>query len=648
MSAATLLFSKPLRRVFATGALLVTPLAAAVVTAVTSSSPAAAAVGPAFHPATPSRAVDTRSTAFGALPLLPGESRHGRIVGYGGVPATAVAVALNITVTDPTGDGFITIHSSDVAQPVASNLNFTTGQTVANMVTTAVGADGDVVLFNGSPGAKVHVLIDVAGWYESGFHPVTPTRVLDTRNTANPLRDGEDRQLILAGTAGTAGIPATATGVVLNVTSVAPGSSGFMTVYPASTPRPTASNLNYIPGLVVPNMVVVGLGSGAVRLYGSGSDSDVIVDVSGWFDGGFHAVSPSRIVDNRSGLCGNRLGAGETRLIQVAGQGGVPANAGAVTLTITSLDPTKSTFLTAWPAGTPRPTASNLNTIGGNVPNAVAVGLGADGRIALYNEAGVVNVLVDVTGWYDGDGTVHGTTAGCQTLGLAAGQIANNPAPTAGLAGMAGLVITPARFGNSGPAVSNIQARLYELGFWVADFDGTYGAVTSQAVLAFQKWNGLARTGNLSETDAYLMTMQSYQPSGLGGGTGDRVEVDKGKQLWFLIRNNKTVLTVNTSTGSDIPYTEINQVDGGEITGDAHTPTGRFKVYRTYTDGWENGQLGQLYRPRYFSGGVAVHGAPQIPGYPASHGCVRVSTTFMDWVWATNAMPVGSEVWVHD
>jgi peptidoglycan hydrolase-like protein with peptidoglycan-binding domain len=243
---------------------------------------------------------------------------------------------------------------------------------------------------------------------------------------------------------------------------------------------------------------------------------------------------------------------------------------------------------------------------------------------------------------------VHGTTAGCQTLGQPAGKIAVNPAPDAELAGMAGNVIEPVRFGNSGPAVSNMQSRLFSLGYWVADFDGSYGQVTSQAVLAFQKYNGRPRTGNLSEADAYLLTMQSYKPTSLGGGTGDRIEVDKGRQLWFLIRGGKAVLTVNTSTGSDVPYTETNQIDGTEITGDAHTPTGRFKVYRTYSDGWENGQLGQLYRPRYFSGGVAVHGAPQIPGYPASHGCVRVSTTFMDWVWATNAMPVGSEVWVHD
>jgi peptidoglycan hydrolase-like protein with peptidoglycan-binding domain len=646
MNPASMLFRSTVRRVFAASALLLTTAGALAVPALIAAEPAAAATAQAFHPITPARAVDTRSTSFGPLPMLPGEARHGRIAGFGGVPANAVAVALNVTVTDPTSNGYIIIHSSDVARPNASNLNYTAGQTVANMVTTAIGADGDVIIFNGAASSTAHVIIDVAGWYESGFHPTVPTRVLDTRATANPLKDGEDRPLVLAGQVG---IPASATGVVLNVTAVSPGSIGYLTVYPDNGNRPTASNLNYLPGLIVPNMVVVGLGSnGAIRLYGSGSESDVLVDVAGWFDGGFHAVAPSRIVDNRAGLCGGRLGAGETRLIQVAGQAGVPATASSVTLTVTSLDPSKPTYLTAWPAGTDRPNASNLNTIGGVVPNAVTVGLGADGRIALYNDAGVVNVLVDVTGWYDGDGTVHGTTAGCQTLGQPAGKIATNPAPDAELAGMAGAVIESARFGNSGPVVSNIQARLFSLGYWVADFDGSYGQVTSQAVLAFQKYNGRPRTGNLSEADAYLLTMQSYRPTSLGGGTGDRVEVDKGRQLWFLIRGGKAVLTVNTSTGSDIPYTEVNQVDGTDISGDAHTPTGRFKVYRTYSDGWENGQLGQLYRPRYFSGGVAVHGAPSIPGYPASHGCVRVSTTFMDWVWATNSMPVGSEVWVHD
>ena len=126
------------------------------------------------------------------------------------------------------------------------------------------------------------------------------------------------------------------------------------------------------------------------------------------------------------------------------------------------------------------------------------------------------------------------------------------------------------------------------------------------------------------------------------------MEVDLTKQLLYVIRGGKTVWTVNTSTGSGAFYDEANQKDGGRVSGTAITPVGTFRVYREFTDGWEPGQLGDLYRPKYFTGGVAVHGAPRIPSVPASHGCVRVTTTFMDYVWNSNVMPMGSEVWVHD
>jgi len=107
------------------------------------------------------------------------------------------------------------------------------------------------------------------------------------------------------------------------------------------------------------------------------------------------------------------------------------------------------------------------------------------------------------------------------------------------------------------------------------------------------------------------------------------------------------VWAFNTSTGSNRDYTEVNQKTNEPITGHAITPEGTFKVYRGYSDGWEKGELGELYRPRYFSGGVAVHGAPNVPNYPASHGCVRISTFAMDWMWANDIMPLKSAVWVH-
>jgi lipoprotein-anchoring transpeptidase ErfK/SrfK len=77
------------------------------------------------------------------------------------------------------------------------------------------------------------------------------------------------------------------------------------------------------------------------------------------------------------------------------------------------------------------------------------------------------------------------------------------------------------------------------------------------------------------------------------------------------------------------------------------TPEGRFKVDRERPEGWWEGDLGQIYRPKYFKGGVAVHGASNVPNYPASHGCVRVSVPAMDFIWDQDLIPMRTLVWVH-
>ena len=80
----------------------------------------------------------------------------------------------------------------------------------------------------------------------------------------------------------------------------------------------------------------------------------------------------------------------------------------------------------------------------------------------------------------------------------------------------------------------------------------------------------------------------------------------------------------------------------------AYTPVGTFRVYRASDDPAYFGSLGELYRPRFIVGGVAVHGYRNVPNYPASHGCIRVSNPAMDMIWATNAMPMGGTVIVHE
>lgn len=199
----------------------------------------------------------------------------------------------------------------------------------------------------------------------------------------------------------------------------------------------------------------------------------------------------------------------------------------------------------------------------------------------------------------------------------------------------------------SGEATRALQERLNELGFWVDEPDGKYGTVTSQAVMAFQKYLGLKRTGSVDKTTADWLTIFPERAHGLSN-TGTLVEIDKERQLLFLVIDGRTVWTFNTSTGSGKAYTARNHNDPTKIeSGDAQTPNGLYRTTRQRSQGWWEGDLGKIYRPKYFVGGIAIHGMTSVPGYPASHGCVRVSVPAMDFLWDLEVIPVGTPVWVH-
>ena len=201
---------------------------------------------------------------------------------------------------------------------------------------------------------------------------------------------------------------------------------------------------------------------------------------------------------------------------------------------------------------------------------------------------------------------------------------------------------------SSGADTAKAQWRLLELGFWVQNADGDYGLTTRQAVMAFQKYYGLATDGVLGEETAGWMTAITERPRARADA-GTLVEIDKAKQLLFFVIDGRTEWVLNTSTGNGEPYEEEDKNTPGEvITGVSITPNGLHKVYRERAEGWWPGDLGEIYRPKYFSGGAAVHGSNSIPDYPASHGCVRVSVPAMDWVWEINLMPKGTPVWVHE
>lgn len=372
--------------------------------------------GGGYRSLPPARLLDTR-TGLGApmAKVGPAGSLALQVTGRGGVPATGVsAVALNVTVTAPTAESFLTAWPTGQARPLASNLNYRPGQTVPNMVVVKVGQGGKVSLFNYA--GSTDLVVDVAGWYGldedpegARYSPLVPSRLLDTRIAGAPVpRMGPATTASLHVT-GRGGVPESGvTAVALNVTVTGPTAESFLTAWPAGQARPLASNLNYMPNQTVPNMVIVKVGEGGmVNLFNYAGSTDVVVDVAGWYgaEGArYRALAPTRILDTRFGLGSpaGKVPAGSTLAMQVTGRGGVPAaGVSAVALNVTVTGPTALSFLTAWPHGESRPLASNLNYVANQtVPNMVIVKVGAGGQVDLFNYLGATDVVVDVAGWY--------------------------------------------------------------------------------------------------------------------------------------------------------------------------------------------------------------------------------------------------------
>lgn len=196
-----------------------------------------------------------------------------------------------------------------------------------------------------------------------------------------------------------------------------------------------------------------------------------------------------------------------------------------------------------------------------------------------------------------------------------------------------------------GEETKRIQARLLELGFWVQGVDGDYGLTTKQAVMAFQKYVGIEADGSVGPITADFLTQMTERAKPSRPTDGDMVQVDKDRQLAFIVYGGQVVWTLNVSTGSGQYYTERNQNDPEKIeSGQSITRNGDFTVYRERQEGWWEGDLGKIYRPKYVSGGIAIHGSNSVPNHPASHGCIRVSVPAMDMIWDSGLIPKGFPV----
>ena len=197
----------------------------------------------------------------------------------------------------------------------------------------------------------------------------------------------------------------------------------------------------------------------------------------------------------------------------------------------------------------------------------------------------------------------------------------------------------PLLAGAVGSPVTRLQQRLELLGYWVGPITGQFGALTTQALYALQKAAGIPRTGAFDAASARALDA-SVRPVARSTA-GYVIEIDKSAQLLMQVRDGYVERTFNTSTGTGKAYQAPR---GGRAV--AVTPEGTFSIYNQI-NGLRISDLGQLYRPKYFVGGYAIHGSPSIPPFPASHGCVRVSNGAADFFWNSGTLPMGTTVMVY-
>ena len=363
-----------------------------------------------FNPLTPTRQFDTRN-GTGGVPI--GKVAAGmplaiQVAGVNGVPLTATAVSLNVTVVAPEGDGWMSVYPCASPPVASSNLNFVSQQTVPNAVIAPLDAAGKVCFVSSVP---AHVVSDVSGWFAAGagITTLTPLRAFDTRNGTGGVAVGKRAagSVLTVKVTGVNGVPASGVGAVaLNVTVTGPDSDGFVTVFPCGEP-PTASNLNFSAGQTVPNLVIAPVSPQGTVCFATSATTHLLADVSAWFAAGsdHHALNPVRVFDTRDGLGGvpaQRLRAGEILEFDIAGRFGVPASgAGSVVLNVTAAGALDPGYITVFPCGD-RPLSSNLNfSAGQTVPNAVIAPLSTDGSVCFYAPAST-HLLVDLSGWFSG------------------------------------------------------------------------------------------------------------------------------------------------------------------------------------------------------------------------------------------------------
>jgi hypothetical protein len=371
-----------------------------------------------YTPLAPVRVLDTGSTKVGSTPV------DVQIGGKFGVPSNATAVVLNVTAAVPSSTSVFKVYPVPRAEggpiPDSTNLNTGTGDNRANLVTVPLGLIGPLTGTSGqvrfrNTGGATRLVVDLAGYYAPSstqyFHNVAPVRLMDTRNGTGVRKGGVPAGgTVNLKVAGLKGVPANATAVVMTVTAITPSTASYVSVYPYGTAQSTSS-INLKAGAIAANQVIVKVGtSGYVTFKNFSGSINLAADLAGWYDTNatagvrYRPTLPERAYDS-SDAAQTVLGSGQTKgwyLVDTAN--GVPASATSAIFNITGYNATAGTYLTAFPLGAAKPTASNDNLATGQTAAALAtVQLGTTGAgrgISLNNFAGNVTTHVDLQGWF--------------------------------------------------------------------------------------------------------------------------------------------------------------------------------------------------------------------------------------------------------
>jgi PKD repeat protein len=382
-----------------------------------------------FHPLSPPvRMLDTRSG--NGLPkakiaantpatfAVTAETRPGSLI-----PAGATAVTGNVTVVNSTSSWAIYLGPTPIAHPSTSTINFTAGEVAGNGLTIALSSTGSLsATYMSGAGNTTDLVFDVTGYFTldtSGatYHPMTPARVLDTRNATGGLTRLTANTPATFTVAGTHGIPASAKAVTGNITVVNPSNSWAVYLGPLATATPGTSTINFNAGQVKGNSLTVTLGDlgtlSATYMSSSGATIDLVFDVTGYYTADlagalFVPMAPARLLDTRNGngLPG-RISANTPATFQITGRSGIPggvAGAIAVTGNVTVVNDTNSWAVFLGPDPTPNPGTSTVNFNKGEVKgNGLTVALGSGGTIAatyISSAGNTTDLVLDVTGYF--------------------------------------------------------------------------------------------------------------------------------------------------------------------------------------------------------------------------------------------------------